>query len=366
MTPQKLVTEAQILSRLKQRDWALPPLTVEKVETLFSAKDTGLDARITLGWKGRNYRFGAEVRRLWTPKVLSEAADSVLRSAAKQRLAPLIVVPFLGEERLRELESREISAIDLCGNGVVMVPGELLVFRSGAPNQFRSESKIKNVYRGTSAIVARTFLATPVFQSLGDVLDEIRSLGGEVTLSTVSKVCKSLEQDLVIERTPSNGALAKLRLLQPEKLLDLLRENYSEPSINGSLTGKFAGAANSLVDRLGALDKKGSTRVAITGAGSVEAYAVMAREPVQTFYCSNLAAVRRNLASDFTETDRFPNVRLLETEDDFVYYDRRPELVASPVQVYLELASGEKREKETADQVRRFILSKISAKEGKR
>ena len=87
---------------------------------------------------------------------------------------------------------------------------------------------------------------------------------------------------------------------------------------------------------------------------SVGAYAVMAREPVQTIYCSDLEAVRRGIGAGFTETDRFSNMKLLETEDDFVYFDRRSRLIASPVQVYLELATGEKREKETADQVRRL------------
>ena len=331
----------------------MPPLTVEKVETSSGAKDTGLDARITLAWKGRNYRFGAEVRRLWTPKVLSEAADNIQRGAARQRLAPLIVVPYLGEERLRELETPGISGIDLCGNGVVIVPGELFVFRSGSPNQFRGEAQIKNVYRGTSAIVARTFLVAPEFSSVGDVLEKIRSLGGRVTLPTVSKVCKSLEQDLVIERPSTNGA-RKIRLLQPEKLLELLRENYSPPDINRTLIGKFAGSPESLVEQLLTLDKKGAARVVIAGAGfrrSLRGHGGGARP---NHLLLRLEAVRRGIGAGFTETDRFSNMKLLETEDDFVYFDRRSRLIASPVQVYLELATGEKREKETADQVGRI------------
>jgi hypothetical protein len=182
----------------------------------------------------------------------------------------------------------------------------------------------------------------------------------------VSKVCKSLEQDLVIERPSTDGASRKLRLLQSEKLLDLLRENYSPPDVRRSLTGKFTGSSEALAAQLSTMDKKGSVRAVLSGASSVSAYAVMAREPAQTFYCSDLAAVRRSIGTGFTETDRFANVKLLETEDDFVYFDRRPKLIASPIQVYLELAVGEKREKETADQVRRFILSKISATVGKR
>ncbi len=92
----------------------------------------------------------------------------------------------------------------------------------------------------------------------------------------------------------------------------------------------------------------------------------MAREPVQTFYCSDAAGLKKELAEDFTETDRFANAKFMETKEESVYFDRRPRLMASPVQTYLELATGEKREKETAEQVRRFILSQLPAKDAKR
>jgi hypothetical protein len=179
-------------------------------------------------------------------------------------------------------------------------------------------------------------------------------------------VCKSLEQDLVIERAPGETRLSRrLRLLQPEKLLDLFRDNYAAPNVTSTFTGKFAGPAQALVERLLVWEKKGERKVVLTGAGSVEAYAVMAREPLQTFYCSDVAGLKKSLGEDFTETERFANVRLLETEEEFVYFDRRPRLVASPVQTYLELATGGKREKDTAEQVRRFIRSQLSAKEVK-
>jgi hypothetical protein len=359
-------TEEEILARLRRSDFGLPPLTVERVEVLGTSKDTGLDALITLGWQKNRYRFGAEVRRLWTPKAVAEAANEIQRYAALKRLAPLVIVPYLSEERLQELEARGISGIDLCGNGVVVVPGELLVFRTGSPNLYRWEGRIKNVYRGASAIVARLFLQTPEFESVGKALEMIRARGGDVTLPTVSKVCKSLEQDLVIERTRGETpASRRLRLLQPDKLLDLLRDNYARPEITRATSGKLISPPKALAERLLAWEKKEGQKVVQTGASSAEGYAVMAREPVQSFYCSNTAGLKKELGADFTETERFANVRFLETKEVFVYLDRRPGLLASPIQTYLELATGEKREKETAEQVRRYILSELSAKQAR-
>jgi hypothetical protein len=59
------------------------------------------------------------------------------------------------------------------------------------------------------------------------------------------------------------------------------------------------------------------------------------------------------------QSDRFPNLELIETEDETVYFDARQKdnfWWASPVQVYLELMTGDKRDQETAEQVRSFLL----------
>jgi len=88
----------------------------------------------------------------------------------------------------------------------------------------------------------------------------------------------------------------------------------------------------------------------------------MAREPIQSFYCSNLEGLLKQFGSDLEETSRFPNVELLETEEEFVYFDRRDNLVASPVQTYLELMQGDKREQETAEQLRKAILQPLKTK----
>jgi hypothetical protein len=361
MTSKKQVTEEEILAYLRQGQIGFPPLQLTEVQTTVTVstqgRNTDLDAVITLSWRDRPYRFAVETRRLWTPRVVAEATEVARRNAAVAGLNPLILVPYLGEERIQELEAKGVSGIDLCGNGVVVVPGELLVLRTGSPNRFRWEGTIKNVYRKNSSIVARLLLLVPQFDTVKAALEEIRRRGGNVTTATVSKVCKSLENDLVIERGRGATPVARrLRLLQPEKLLDLLVENYVPPEVGRMFRGKYAQAPEALRERLATREAGGDVKVVLTGTSSVDAYAVMAREPVQSFYCTDVDKVVASLGSDLRETDRFANVTFEETRDDFVYFDRRPGLVASPIQAYLELARGDKREKETADQLRRLIL----------
>ena len=261
------------------------------------------------------------------------------------------------------LQEQQVSGIDLSGNALIMVPGEILVSRTGAPNKFRRAGVIKNVYRKNSSIVPRVFLLKPQYDSITEVMDEIKSRGGSITQATISKVCSSLDQDLVIERT--KGQLPRtrsLRLIQPDKLLELLTENYAPPSINQRLTAKTTLTPDQFCRRLMEWRREAAAKVALTGSSSAGQYAVMAREPIQSFYCSNLERLLKQLGPDLEETSRFPNIEFLETDEDFVYFDTRDNLAASPVQTYLELMRGDKREQETAEQLRKTILQPLKKK----
>lgn len=359
MQREPVPTEKEIIARLKRGEVGLRPL-VFRWETTGNGKGNGFDGVVRVTWQKAKLRFGVECKRLSNPKSLREALEQVQRATSTTRLLPLVVVPFLDESSLDLLESRAVSGIDLCGNGLVIASGQLYVRRTGAPNRFRSEAVIKNVYRGASSVVARLFLAEGEFASVQDALAELKRRGGDVTLPTVSKVCKALENDLIIERSRSGAT--RLRLIQPDKLLDRLSENYAPPRIRSRLAGKFRGKDSAALRKLlRAWADESGNQVALTGLTSVPAYAVMARQAVDEFYCSDVASLVRFLGDRFQETDRFATVSFLETGDETVYFDRRRDLTASPVQAFLELASGDKRERETAQEVRKLVLESSAA-----
>lgn len=358
MEIRKTPTEAEIAALVREGSVQLPPLTLQ-VELGERLEAGGADLSVEVAWGDRRYRFVAECKRMATPKAMVDMIAQVRRYARPPALYPMLIVPYLSGERLAELETASVSGIDLCGNGVVVIQNELLVYRTGRPNVFRSEAEIKNVFRGDSSLVGRSFLVVPEYGSVQDVSREIEKRGGSIALSTVSKVCKGLEAALVIERKRERGSAArKLRLLQPDKLLDLLAANYVSPQMTRTVCGKTKQSAEAIGDVLSRTEA-GRAKVVQTGFGSVGNYAVMAKEPVQYFYCFDLDAVLRDLGDAFEPTDRFPNISFAETKDATVYFDRRSGFVASPVQTYLELATGEKRLRETADQVRRAILAPL-------
>ena len=369
---ERVPDRADMIAAIGRGELSFPPLTLcgesPKTERQSGGEEERTpDAVVGVGWGEREFRFAAVCRAAESPKEVREAADVAVRAARSGEGQPLVVVPFLPSSQLDALLALEVSGLDLCGNGVLVVPGEVLVYRTGSPNRFLRRGTIKNVYRRSSSVVARLFLVVPAFDSVNDAREEINRRGGTAALGTVSKVCEALDADLILERTRDSGAKNRnLRLLQGDKLLDRLAENYTPPATGTVFVGRYAKSAEELVGALAAWQKETDGRVVRTGVGSVDAYAVMAREPIDTFYCTDVPGLVSRLGTDVRAGERFANLRLLQTRDELPYFDARPGLLASPIQTYLELAAGDKRDRETADQVRRLILgalAKVSEKE---
>ena len=164
----------------------------------------------------------------------------------------MLFVPFLSEQQLQELEREEISGIDLCGNGVVFVPGKFAVSRSGGKNRFPSSAPIKNIYRKNSSMVGRAFLVCAGYETVQEIRAEVnqRSLlvnrwdKKPMSLSTVSKALKTLEADLVVTREPT------IRVLQPDKLLEKLNENYEPPTVRQRIRLKLPEESGTVLELL--------------------------------------------------------------------------------------------------------------------
>ncbi|MEW6755025.1 MAG: hypothetical protein AB1505_29190 [Candidatus Latescibacterota bacterium] len=362
----QLPTEAELLEVLR-KGLVLAPVKFRLLER--APRDRlgpRLDGLVEAAWDRRRVTFAAEVKALSTPKAL-QTAIGVLRAGPLPRGAlPLVVLPFLRPEGLEQLERLGISGIDLCGNGVVVVPGQLTVVRSGQPNRFASGQPIKNIYRRRSSLVGRTFLSRPVFSSVREVVDEVASRmraggadgGRPLTFGTVSKVLAGLEEDLLVSRRPG-----VIRLLQPDTLLDRLTANYAPPAEGGTAM-KVDGDRPTLLQRLADAEQTVQAPIVATGLSSVWRYATMQRGDVLSVYCpraEGLAALLPGVGGH-----RFPNLEILQTADDTAYFDAVEEQGfrwAGPVQAYLELAHGDKRDQEVAAQVRARLLSPLNTEE---
>ncbi len=367
-------TQKEVLDRIKNGSLRLSPLSLRLEKEPTGVRDRGVDAIVDLEWEGQSAKCAVEIKTISTPRAIRDAASQIKEAAAQLNLVPLIIVPFLSDEELQELERKQISGIDLCGNGIVVVPGRLTVYRTGAPNNFRRSAAIVNIYRRNTSVVGRVFLARPSYQSVNEIRNEIekRSVFDSwwipIRLSTVSKALKSLEQDLIVVREDN-----LIRLLQAEKLLEKLAESYTPLRVwppdekAPSIKLRVPVEQEELLSLLSRISATEGVPIVGTGLSSTWLYATMQRGPMLSVYCPWVPRVLdgskvkwRVAGVEAEETDRFPNLEIIEIAEQFVYFDSREKAGfrwASPVQTYLELMSGDKRDRETAEQVKAQIVT---------
>jgi len=354
-------SEAEVLDRLRRGRLTLSPLNLQLQRV--NEGGASVDGVLEVNWGRERSTFLFEYKNTSSSRVLTNAVAQIKRIAAepktRSKVNPMVIVPFLGTESLKFLEQEKVSGIDLCGNAVVL--GERFRFwQSGGPNTFSSSAPIKNVYKGTSSLFARCFLIQPRFASLNDLRNF--ALGkshftavanqepSRLVKGTASKVVKALVDDEIVAR---NGD--ELELINPRRLLDYLRQNYSYYGMH-KVDAKTILTQEECWSRLAKVRGTGLKSVA-TGLGSATHYGVLSTADRPTIFVNDLEKTIDLL--DARPTSVFPNLCLVETKSDVPFFDVRQEenkLWASPVQTWLELATGGPREREAAQELERDLI----------
>lgn len=354
-----MITENEMIELLQNDGLLIPPLSLRLIQENIANRNRIYDAAIEIAWMGKTAGFVVELKSKSTPLIFRDALNYLKSTPLPEHYLPMLIMPYLSELKLNELEQLGVSGIDLCGNYLIIVPGEFAAFRSGARNLFPSSAPIKNIYRKNSSMVGRVFLAKSRYSSVQEVCAEINrrnllviaGIKKPINLSTVSKSLKTLEDDLII------GRKRGINLLQAEKLLTKLTEAYFPPKARAITRMKLPYSKNEIFSLLLKQSQKLKIPIAATGISSINRYAVMGRGDLLSVYCSDLKSLLENLPK--SQMDRFPNLELIETKDERVFFNpfvSESFPWASPVQVYLELMDGDKRDQETATQIKSFIL----------
>ena len=171
-----MISEKEIIRRLEEGAISLPPLELKLFPRDEGHGDLGVDATIQVCWGKQREEFAVELKAQFTPKALREVMYRIKAAVRDMGLNPMIIVPYLSEHALRELEGESVSGVDLCGNGIVVVPGRMFIYRTGNPNRFPSSAPIKNIYRKNTSMVGRLFLVRPRFNQVTEIMEEISML----------------------------------------------------------------------------------------------------------------------------------------------------------------------------------------------
>ena len=186
------------------------------------------DGLLKVSYSGVTLQLLIEIKSRTAPKYVLNAAsalEQLSKFAKPNKYIPTILVPYLSEKIISILESKKMCGLDLNGNYYIKNKN-LIAIRLDRKNKYKEKATIRNVYSKNSSIVGRfLLLENKIYTTVSEVYGGIKKLNGGITLSTVSKVLSSLEEDLIISKEKKS-----IKLLQPKKLLESLQSNYSPPS----------------------------------------------------------------------------------------------------------------------------------------
>jgi hypothetical protein len=218
-----------IIEELRTAGMRYSPLAIASIDTESGRRhDTSSDAVIEFRIEhGPSFRASAQLIPAATPKAVCERSEQIRDDLPKGPCSvpvPLIIAPYVPAKQADVLAWAGLSWLDLSGNMVIRVGNRIYIERTGRPNRFPDTAPIRKIFQGTASLVGRALLLEPKgFASLSHIVEFIQRRGGAITLPTVSKVLKSLEEELLVVKSRRSISAS-----EPGQLLDRLAEGYAD------------------------------------------------------------------------------------------------------------------------------------------
>lgn len=347
--------EIQATDALSELIASIPALEVAAVEhALMMGPDQGIDATMEVRHGAQSYTFIVEVKRNGQPRHVRNAIyqlrDYVTRydqhsnNRAHGPLIPLLISPYLSPEARSICDDHNVAYLDLFGNAKLAFDS-VYIERSvvGKP---KSESRLlRSIFSPKAAQILRIILREPRLAWRVTKLAE----KADVSLGHVSNVRKAL-LDLEWIEKHEDGVI----LSNPAALLDAWRENYRRPS-GDRVSGYTHLHGREFEARLRhALNPYKNGPLAILSLHSAAQWiAPYGRNATHTFYADEEGADRVQHVLDISQAPKGANVIIRTPWDDGIFRDAIEPVngifTTSPVQTYLDLWSGNERDREAAE-----------------
>jgi len=290
-----------------------------------------------------------------------DEAREYAEHGGKGPLHPMVLVPYLPEPHLVELQREGVSGIDDCGNGIVMVPGRLFVMRGGQPNRHREQRPLVNPFQGRSAMVGRMLLLVRRSDSVNSLHQAIGKQGADLSLSQVSKALAVLK-----ERCLATKSDAGINLQNPQQLLDKLAVNWQWTPAHSEHPYDLEQDVD-LIQELEQYRKSGSgMRWAVTGESSVGRHASFSQHGPIKIAVSNFEEFRHRMQGKLKKpmVKNFARYIFVDTREDGYFFHNEIDEAgwrwADPLQTWLELQAGDARQQAVAADIRKGLIQSQS------
>jgi hypothetical protein len=349
----QLLNKNQMLDRLQKQREIFEPLTLNLIQEGISRTDLNknlvIDGILEVEYEGKIIRLVLKLKNRTAPSIIENGIISLMQIKNLKKFSeyiPALYVPYLSVSIISRLKETNISGLDMNGNYYLISP-ELVAIRLDKKNDFKEQSPIKKIYSRNSSVVVRYLLKEKnVKNNLSFIAESIERRGFKLSFGTISKVLKSLEEELMILR--NNG---DIKVIQPEILLDKLVKGYQRPREIEKIYLKLPEDRSEAAITLNQII--GIGKWIWTGESSVSQYA--STTPSTRFSIYALSDFVKDDLLDQYVDNKFYNYELYSTNDQYVFFDSENNY-ASNIQTYVELSYLDKREKEIAIDIKEDIL----------
>jgi len=300
------------------------------------------------------FKFAVEWKASGHAAAVAMAARSIRRFAelSKEKVIPLVAVPYMGDVGQRLCEEAEVCWLDLSGNAHLVAPG-LRVNIEGKPNLFKRPGRPASVFAPKSARIARWLLIEPERAFTQRELAKASGLDEGFT----SRIVRRLEDQHLVARDPEGA----VKVADFDAMLDAWREAYNFSKHHIVRGHVAARSSDDVLRELGAQLKRGKIEHAATGLAGAWLINQFAGFRLVVFYVGQIPAVEVTKKVGFYEEQQGENVWLVVPNDEGVFHgaaECEGIRCVHPVQVYLDLKGHPERSAEAAEQLRKKLLRK--------
>ncbi len=287
-------------------------------------------------------------KRNGQPRIVRDAVNALRRYVPQYPNAyGVFVAPYVSERSAAICEAEGVGYLDLAGNCRLCF-GRVYIRKAGHENPFGVKRELRTLFSPKAGRVLRVLLTAP---RRAWKVQELAQVAG-VSVGQVSNVKKLLENREWIR--PGAGGL---RLTEPESLLAewAANQRYRQDKSHSCYSIR---SGIEFEQQLAESCNRRGMQYALTGFSAAARWAPMVRTPRMAAYVDG--DVREIMTElQLKEVGSGPNLRLIEPGDNGVFHAAQAVdgiVLASPVQVYLDLKQAGGRGDEAAEAVLNEVI----------
>jgi hypothetical protein len=236
------MTKQEIIDKVKQNipfdgisDIHLVDIKYDMMLVNQKTYDIEVDIILVLGFGEKLINIYTEIKSKMTPKdvrLIREKLPSTKVIGAENNAVYAFICPYLSPDSQKYCQEKNINFIDLSGNMLLRIPGQILIQRLNRPNLFKEPQLYRNPFIRGSSRVLRVLLKSPKRRwAVSDIETELIEESQrqntkdafKLSISSISKTVRALEEQLLIRR--DNLAIL---IPEPRYMLSMWAEKYRD------------------------------------------------------------------------------------------------------------------------------------------